>query len=215
MSSMNTLEWICNRYKLNPKARRLPVAIPNVGRNNLAEWFRELGFTRGAEIGVERGVFAETICKANPNLQLYACDAWQAYKGYRDHVSQEKLDAIYQEAKERLKPYNVTFVRRFSDELAPSFKDGFFDFVYIDANHELPYIINDIAQWSRKVRSGGIVAGHDYIFNKPLNTRNHVVPAVNCYTYAYRIRPWFLLGAKAKNPGEVRDTARSWFWVKE
>jgi hypothetical protein len=34
------------------------------------------------------------------------------------------------------------------------------------------------------------------------------------YTEAYRIKPWFVLGAKQADDGEIRDRWRSWMWVK-
>ena len=86
--------------------------------------------------------------------------------------------------------------------------------VYIDGNHTLPYVINDLIEWSKKVRVGGIVSGHDYRKSKRIITQNHVVYAVHCYTESYRINPWFLLGRKAQMEGEVRDDNRSWMWVK-
>jgi hypothetical protein len=70
-------------------------------------------------------------------------------------------------------------------------------------------------EWSKKVRSGGIVSGHDFYQSTRKDSRCHVMPAVIGYTWAYRIQPWFILGTKAKTPGLVRDTLRSWFWVRE
>jgi hypothetical protein len=84
------------------------------------------------------------------------------------------------------------------------------DFVYIDGNHSLPYVIADLAAWVPKVRPGGIVSGHD--FRQYLEQRHsHVVEALYAYTRAYEITPWFVLGAKS---GGRRDTYRSWFFVK-
>ena len=72
-------------------------------RDKLAEYFKELGFTKGVEVGVERGYFSEILCKANPDLKLFCVDAWQVYDGYRDHTRQEKLERYYNETIERLK----------------------------------------------------------------------------------------------------------------
>ena len=65
---------------------------------------------------------------------------------------------------------------------------------------------------SKKVKKGGIIAGHDYIRrNRP--TFTHVVEAVHAYTTAYDIKPWFVLGSRDKSLDPNRDKARSWFWV--
>lgn len=210
---MNTLEKICNKYQLDPAAR-VPIEIPNTGRDDLARLFGELGFTRGAEIGIERGVYSEVLCKSNPGVMLYCVDAWQAYRGYRDHVSQEKLDGFYQETKQRLAPFGCQFVRAFSMDAVKQFEDRSLDFVYLDANHELPFVMFDLIEWSKKVKRGGIVAGHDYYQSTRMDTKNHVVYAVDAYVRSYRIKPWFLLGTKVKVDGEVREKSRSWFWVK-
>ena len=210
---MSTLGYVLNKWDIDAEARS-PIAIPNVGRNDLARLFGELEFSVGVEVGVEQGLFAEVLCQSNPDGRVYGVDSWQAYHGYRDHVSQDKLDGFLEATRERLKNYNWQPIRKFSMEAAEDFENGSLDWVYIDANHELPFIINDIIAWSKKVQKGGIVSGHDYRKSKRLDTRNHVTYAVDCYTQSYRIKPWFLLGRKGKLPDEVRDDARSWFWVR-
>lgn len=210
---MNSLAHILHKYSLDPAART-PIEIPNVGRDDLARLFSELSFKRGVEIGIERGLYSEVLCRSNPGATLFCVDAWQAYRGYRDHVSQEKLDGFYEETKQRLAPFGCQFIRALSMDAVKQFEDGSLDFVYIDANHELPFIINDLIEWSKKVKHGGIVAGHDYYQSTRMDTKNHVVYAVDAYVRSYRIKPWFLLGSKAKMDGETREKSRSWFWVK-
>lgn len=210
--SNQTLDHLLHKYNLDPTART-PLEIPNVGRDDLAILFGELGFKRGAEIGIERGVYSEVLCRSNPGVMLFCVDAWKAYQGYRDHVSQEKLDGFYEETKQRLKPYQAQLIRSFSVDAVKQFEDHSLDFVYIDANHELPFVIFDLIAWSKKVRRGGIVAGHDYYQSTRQDTKNHVVYAVDAYVRSYRIKPWFLLGTKAKVNGEVREKSRSWMWV--
>jgi hypothetical protein len=210
---METLEYILNRLQVVP-AERGYTEIPNFGRDNLAELFGDLGFRVGVEIGVEQGLYSEVLCRSIPSLHLYCVDAWSAYAGYRDHVGEEKLESFFEATKERLANYDVSFIRKFSMDAVMDFQDESLDFVYIDANHELPWIIDDIFHWDKKVKPGGIVSGHDYYRSKRLYTKCHVKYAVDCYTEAFRIKPWFILGRQAKIPGEVRDTSRSWMWVK-
>ena len=97
-------------------------------------------------------------------------------------------------------------------DIVKTFEDGSLDFVYIDGNHYFEYVVQDIAFWSKKVRKGGIVSGHDYI-HKRAPTKSHVIQAVNGYVDSYKINPWFLIGSQAKVPGEIRDNSRSWMWV--
>lgn len=215
MAVANPLSYIRDKFNLDVSHhQRLPIEIPNTGRDELACLLGELGYRVGVEIGVERGLFSEKLCYANPGVKLYCVDPWTAYPGYREHVTQDKLDEFYLETRQRLASYNAIPVRRFSQEAVDLFELGSLDFVYIDANHEFKNVVDDIAEWSARVRSGGIVAGHDYRHSKQNGYRNHVIEAVQGYTQAYQIRPWFVLGAKEKRPDEIRDDSRSWFWVK-
>jgi hypothetical protein len=103
----------------------------------------------------------------------------------------------------------------FSMQAVRKFSDNSLDFVYIDGNHALPWVMDDIVYWSEKVRPGGIVAGHDYIRRKAsARPALHVVEAVSWYTKLCKIKPWFILGTKAELPGQIRDKNRTWLWVK-
>jgi len=212
---MDTLTYILKKYKLEG-FKRMPVEIPNMGRDNLGGLFRELGFKTGAEIGVASGRFSKSLCKGNPEMLLYCVDAWKIYPpDYRDYLDQTILDRAYADAQKRLTNFNVEIINGWSMDVVKKFDDASLDFVYIDANHEYPYVTMDIIEWSKKVRSGGIISGHDYYESTRKRSKCHVIPAVQGYTRAYRIVPWFVIGTKAKTPGMIRDTSRSWMWVKE
>ena len=187
-------------------ATSMPIAIPYIDRNQLSSIFHELGYTSGAEIGVEEGVFSECLLKDNPGCKLYAIDAWKAYRNYRDHTRQEKLDRFYENTKARLAPYTVEIVRKFSIDAVKDFADRSLDFVYIDGNHDFYHCTTDICLWTKKVKVGGIIAGHDYTRNAQKSTNNcHVADVVDAYTRAMNIRPWFLLGQQA----------RTYVWVNQ
>jgi predicted O-methyltransferase YrrM len=49
------------------------------------------------------------------------------------------------------------------DEASKLFPDEHFDLVYIDASHWYDDVVNDINTWLPKIKSGGYLAGHDYI----------------------------------------------------
>jgi hypothetical protein len=74
------------------------------------------------------------------------------------------------------------------------------DFVYIDGNHSFKATIHDIVNWGKKVKRGGIIAGHDYD-KKYKGVRN----AVNAYVAAYEIKDWYLL----------KGRYTTYFWVKD
>lgn len=49
-----------------------------------------------------------------------------------------------------------------SAESADFFKNRKFDFVFIDAEHTYEAVKSDLMAWRSKVKSGGILGGHDY-----------------------------------------------------
>ena len=131
-------------------------------RKDLAKHFASLGFTRGAEIGVERGKFSEVLCQSIPGLWLLAVDSWCSRPGYREHVSAELWTEIAKDARRRLAPYRVTVGHGGSVNVAKWVGDGSLDFVYIDADHSEAAVLADLMAWMPKVRKGGIVSGHDW-----------------------------------------------------
>ena len=174
-------------------------------RVEFAKWLKEWGLTRGAEIGTCGGEFAVALLAAG--LTVTCVDPWLIYPGYIDYKRQKTLDRAYALACERLAPYygQCNIIKKPSLEAVDEIKDGSLDFVFIDANHLLLPLLQDIYAWTPKVKVGGIVSGHDYA---PSN-RHQVVEAVHAYTEANKIRPWFALGPKEN------DYTRSWLWVKQ
>ena len=211
---MKALDYLVEKYNLDIK-KPSPIEIPNVGRDSLGNWFKDLGFKNGVEVGVEGGIFSRTMLDANPTMHLSCVDVWEYYPEYTTRVNKRDLSKKYAEAQERLKGFDVTFIKKYSSQAVKMFKDESLDFVYIDGNHDLPFIFEDILWWEKKVKKGGIVAGHDYIRAKPANpTKLRVIEAVNWYTELKPIPVWFLLGTKAKIEGQIRDMHRTWMWVK-
>lgn len=211
---MDVLTYVKTKFDLDLTQRKQPIEIPNTNRATLARLFFLLGFSRGAEIGVERALYSETLLRENQLLQLLCVDAWRPYGGYRDHVSAAKLERFFVEAQERLAPFaaRTRFIREFSVEAAAQIPDRSLDFVYIDAAHDFASVAADLRAWSPKVRIGGIVSGHDYL-KAPLPSLMHVPQVIHGWTDAYQIAPWFVLGRQAKVEGELRDDGRSWFYV--
>jgi SAM-dependent methyltransferase len=212
---MDARDFIAQRFGLD-LTKPAPIEIPNQGREMLGDLFRALGYTVGAEIGVESGKFSFQLLTKHPAMLLHCIDPWQSYAGYIDPINNKDLPAQLAIARDRLKGLNVNFIQDFSMRAVRHFADNSLDFVYIDGNHSLPFVMDDIIQWSKKVRPGGIVAGHDYVRGNPKRpTVLEVVEAVNWYTELKPVKTWFLIGTKAKIEGQIRDTSRSWFWMKE
>ena len=113
---------------------------------------------------------------------------------------------IGEEAVERLEPYNCVIMRDFSMSAVEAFSDGELDFVYIDGNHDFKNVACDVVEWDKVVRSGGIVAGHDFRRSKGKKYILNVKDVVQAFAYAHKISPWFVL---------CGDRIPNWMWVKE
>ncbi len=219
---MDTLNYIQNKVGFTwDKDSKLPIELPNVGRNILTEWLHELDFKIGVEIGVAAGEYSEIICLNNPQMAVYGIDSWAPYKGYRDYTKDSTFKKLYETTLKRMKTYrNYQIIKDFSEYALRYFADNSVDFVYIDGNHSEPYVSQDINGWYKKVKTGGILAGHDYARMRgktesaTLDTNWQVKDAIQRFTKENNINPWFVLGAEAKILGTIRDDIRSWMIVK-
>lgn len=210
---MSTLDYIAKKFDLDLN-HKPPIEIFNINREIMAQTLAELNFKLGAEVGVAKGQHAEILCKNNPGLKLFCIDAWKMYPNYPEY-SDEALARYYENAKQRLKPYDCKLIRKFSMDAVNDFADNSLDFVYLDAGHDFKSVADDIVEWSRKVKPDGILFGHDYKRSVNPATVHHVVDVVGSYTYALGIKPWFILGSKGQPDGKFQEGTRSWMWVKK
>jgi len=194
MSATALNDLLIRRFQIPAHRLRgpMPIEVPTFHRNDLAQLFAELGFNRGAEIGVAEGNYSEVLCKANPQLELLAVDPWHRYSGNPQNKPKEKDEYAYNEAKRKLAPYpNVRLMKMYSMDAVREVPDGYLDFVYVDGHHGFDFCIQDIIEWSKKVRSGGLVSGDDFYYLDPNRWGAGPVEAVMAYTQAHKINPWF------------------------
>lgn len=183
-----------------------PAISRTATRHDLCLLFAAMGYRCGAEIGIWEGLFSEEICKANPGVQLTCVDPWQKYDAYQERKNnQKRLDESYREACDRLAPFGCRILKMTSLEAAVLVPDGSLDFVYVDSNHAKAYVLEDLAAWTPKVRSGGIVAGHDFELPPHKAPWIDVREAVLDFTAAHQITPWYVVAKESKAP--------SFFWV--
>lgn len=192
--------------RFNPRFDQIPpVRIKSFTREKLAMLAGELGIKRVAEIGVAEGIYSATMCLHIPDIELICIDLWDTY--YRVDKPESPLknrqmqDRCFGLAHEKLDKYNARFIHKDSMAALADIPDGSLDMVYIDANHGFDYIMCELIHWSKKVKRGGIVAGHDYYRFRGAG----VVNAVDAYTHAHQINEWFL--------DDQRET--SFFWAND
>jgi hypothetical protein len=74
---------------------------------------------------------------------------------------------VEEQCKDNLNGTGIKVMKERSVDAAEYFTDGYFDFVYIDADHSYESVLTDIRAWLPKVRDGGMIAGHDYVESQP------------------------------------------------
>ena len=124
-----------------------------------------------AEIGVYKGVLTDMMIYWDDTREMikqwWAIDAWdenvfQTITDWKGHT-QAHWDYFHALNCQKLVEFNpFRIVRLPSVEAAKVFPKHFFDFVYIDADHEREAVRLDIETWYPKVRKGGILGGHDF-----------------------------------------------------
>jgi hypothetical protein len=130
----------------------------------------------GAEIGVFEGDTTVALLEWLPDLKaLFCVDPFVHYHEF-DEATPNKNGKVfladYNEVektfRERIEDYRsiVWFFKNFSSNVAKDIPDESLNFVFIDGNHSYKFVKQDINLWSKKVKRGGLIFGHDFI-NKP------------------------------------------------
>ena len=136
-------------------------------REKLPKLLKDLGLNgAGVELGTFKGEFSKKILD-NWGGSLFMVDVWRplSEEEYDDQSNHANHADAYNVAMENTKEHaERAHMLRCKGEIAANlFPDRSLDFVYIDANHTYEAVLDDIALWYPKVKSGGILAGHDYI----------------------------------------------------
>jgi len=140
--------------------RRIGAAVPRPMTIFAKKHFGERRLL-GAEIGVAGAINAESILKTLNVEMLYLIDPYSPYF-QDDRFTDVPYDRSLEAAKERLTPLsNWKIVQLSSDEAVSEIPD-YLDFVYIDGNHDYSHVRNDLRNYYPKVKSGGLLGGHDF-----------------------------------------------------
>ncbi|MFM2355051.1 MAG: hypothetical protein RLZZ528_787 [Pseudomonadota bacterium] len=121
-----------------------------------------------AEIGVWEGKFSERIIEITQPKELHLIDPWLYQPefnntGFGRKKNANRMDEMFGEvaAKFASNP-GVKLHRAMSADALAGFPDAYFDWVYIDGNHNEPFVGQDLALAKAKVKPGGIIAGDDF-----------------------------------------------------
>jgi hypothetical protein len=153
-------------------------------RNRLLELLPHGGIV--AEVGVANGDFSSQIISLNTPRKLHLVDIWQGER-FNDTLFHNVRSKFNHELAEG----QVEIHRKLSTEAVYDFPDNYFDWVYIDTSHCYKGTKAELELYSRKVKPGGIIAGHDYTMgNWGKRFRYGVMEAVHefCVAYGWRMK---------------------------
>lgn len=110
-------------------------------------------------------VLGNEIKKRGKNVDFTAVDNWlfeNIATGHYAYVNKDK--SHYEQFLENVAHLNVTSIVGDSIEIAQSdkIKDHSIDFLFIDGNHSMPYVLNELAAWIPKMKNDSILSGHDF-----------------------------------------------------
>ena len=140
--------------------KRDAIALENVARKVLKD--RVSVAEIGSWKGMSTAVIAKTVSLFKGNV--YAIDHWQGSTGVPEHKQAKIIEmfSVFRKNMEFLNLMDYIHPLVMSSENASAiFKDKSLDMVFIDADHRYSYVKHDIEAWLPKLKSGGIIAGHD------------------------------------------------------
>ena len=123
--------------------------------------------TAGVEVGTGFGSMAIWMTRFIPTLSMLCVDSFCEYNGDDGMSDVMREDGKTVEDFVRWRFANegdgrLSLLKTTSTEAASIVADGSQDFVFIDADHRYESVLNDITLWLPKVRSGGLICGHDF-----------------------------------------------------
>ena len=79
-----------------------------------------------------------------------------------DSTNHHLLDTFKMIKAARDQEINLCAMQMSSEKAFDMFKNMSFDMIFIDGSHTYKNVFYDISHWTQRVRSGGIISGHDY-----------------------------------------------------
>ena len=121
------------------------------------------------EIGVFMGEFARFLYSLEPSelVLIDPFDGWCS-SGNQDgnNVINTYLPMVYENMRSGFaKNLNIKLERGLSWDVLETYPNEYFDFCYIDSSHSYEGTKRELLLCAKKVKRGGIIAGHDYAIN--------------------------------------------------
>lgn len=130
--------------------------------------FEQEKMMRGVELGVLHGSYARDTLQRWPSAVEYVLvDLWAPQENYIDlaNAAQDVQEKRMNEAIENTRHWSskIRICRNFTTVCAARYSDEYFDTLYVDARHDRLGVLEDLEAWWPKVKSDGLVCGHDFV----------------------------------------------------
>jgi predicted O-methyltransferase YrrM len=118
-----------------------------------------------AEVGTYEGAFAREIQETCDPRELHLIDVDFSRVREKRYVEETGV---------------IKFHQGLSADILSLFPDAYFDYIYIDANHDLWAVASDVEAAKPKLKSDGWLIFNDYIYFSPTDMKPYgIVPVVN------------------------------------
>jgi len=124
---------------------------------------------RVAELGTFKGEFAKDILSRSSPIELHLVDI--DFSRLNPEISSDR---------------RVAYHRGFTQDVLTKFDDGYFDWIYVDADHSYEGTLRDAQLSAPKVRSGGFLVFNDFAHLDPAYGRYGVHRAVSEFAVSMR-----------------------------
>lgn len=111
-----------------------------------------------AELGVDTGAFSSEILSLTNPEKLHLIDVWSTKR-----YNREKKNHVFNKFSEEITVGTVEINIGLSTESVHNFPDAYFDWIYIDTDHTYKTTYEELCLYSKKIKPGGIIAGHDFV----------------------------------------------------
>ena len=138
--------------------------------------YLEIGANYGANLIAVSRTFA-----LHPKSEIHCIDPWEDSETYTEYKNEQKY--IYESFLQNMKTFKcpVNVHRGYSKDCLLEFEEKDFDIIFVDGNHEAPFVLEDAILSFRKLKLNGILIFDDYLWGQKYGVKDAVDSFLLCY----------------------------------